>query len=94
MNLLEISLKQILVNSFLLNCVVCPYTVLPLSLSSVHGVCLAIQAGGHLEGLDELGCSYATGTLRHDTCEAHLPLHVDLKLWTESRQFNLVKLKH
>lgn len=70
---------------FLLSCVVSPYTVLPLSVSSVHGVRLSVQAGGHLEGLDELGRSHATGTLRHDTCEAHLSLHVDLKLWKESR---------
>lgn len=65
-------------------CVASPYMVLPLPLRSVHGERLAVQTRRQLEGLDELGCSDATGALRHDTREAHLSLHFDLKLWNES----------
>lgn len=59
----------------------CSYAVLPLSINSVHCVCFAVHAGCHLKGLDEFSCPNATGTLCHDTCKAHLPLHVDLELW-------------
>lgn len=73
------------VHCILLRRVASPHIVLPLSVCSVHGVRLAVQAGGHLEGLDELGCSHATCTLRHNARKAHLPLQVELKLWKENR---------
>lgn len=57
---------------------VSPHMVSSLPFCSVHRVGLAVQAGGHLEGLDELRRSHTTGTLRDDACEAHLSLHVDL----------------
>lgn len=57
-----------------------PYIVFSLSICSVHGVCPAVQAGGHLEGLDKLSCAHATGALCHNSCEAHLSLHVNLEM--------------
>lgn len=63
------------------------YVVPPLALCAVHGERPAVQARGHLEGLDELGGSDATGALRHDPCEAHLSLQVDLKFWKKTRRW-------
>lgn len=56
-----------------------PHVVASLALRPVHRVRPAVQAGRHLERLDELGRPDATGALRHDPGEAHFSPQVDLK---------------
>lgn len=48
--------------------------VFPLAGSSVHHIHFAIKAGCHLEGLDKLCSTHATGSLCDDASETHLLL--------------------
>lgn len=57
----------------------CAHVVAALALRPVHSVGPTVQAGGHLEGLDELSGTHSTGALRHQASEPHLPAQVDLK---------------
>lgn len=57
----------------------CTHVVAALALGPVHCVGPTVQAGSHLEGLDELGVAQSAGALRHQASEPHRPAQVDLR---------------
>lgn len=54
------------------------HLVLPLAEGFECGICLPVEAVGHLEGLDVLSSAHATGPLGDYACQPHLLLQINL----------------